>query len=76
MNDDRRKLLTSIARRIEELHSEIEARMEEEQESLDSMPPNLQDGDRAEKSREALDHLESAMSSLDEAVDSLRCAVE
>lgn len=87
MNNTRRKELEAIKNRIEEAlaeldncKDELQSIQEAEQEYLDNMPENLQDGERAQAAQEAIDNIESAVSDLDgidltDAVDSIESAM-
>jgi predicted nuclease with TOPRIM domain len=71
MNKSRRKALVALRERIEEIKGDLAAYQEEEQEYLDSMPEGLQNGATRDKATEAIDNLESALSSLDDAAFSI-----
>ena len=49
MNKMRRTALASIKEKIEELKDELETLLEEEEEYRDSIPENMQGGERYEK---------------------------
>ena len=66
MNKARRKRIEDAQAKLEELKQEIDAILSEEQEAFDNMPESLQDGDRGEAMQEAIDALESAVSSCEE----------
>ena len=69
MNKQNRRDLQGYADSLDEIRSNIETMMEEEQEKLDNMPESLQESERGEAMQEAIDNLESAASSLEEAID-------
>lgn len=69
MNAKQRKELQGYVDSLEEIKSNIETMMEEEQEKLDNMPEGLQESERGEAMQEAIDNLESASVSLEEAID-------
>ena len=71
MNNQRRKILNKIAEDIENLQYELEEVLDEERESFDNMPENLQDSDRGRISEEAIDIMEEAASALADVVDNL-----
>lgn len=88
MNDNRRKEIkavlsrvSSLNRRLQELQEEIARIRDEEQEYLDNMPENMQDGDKGVKAQEAIDQLDEAVnffddkSEMDEGEDYLRNAM-
>ncbi len=76
MNAQRRKWIGSVWDRLDELKSEIESIMEEEQESFDNLPESLQSTERGEKMEEAIDNLSNSMDSIDEAISYLQSAME
>lgn len=69
MNNARRKQLNALYSKMEELKSQLETILEEEQESFDNMPESLQDSERGQLSQEAIDNLESAVSSFEEVME-------
>ncbi len=71
MNKDRRKAIAALISQIEEVKSAIEGIRDEEQQSLDNLPESMQEGGLGQKMTEAVDNLESAMDTIDEAVSSL-----
>ena len=66
MNKARRKRIEDVQSRLEELKQEIDGILAEEQEAYDNMPESLQEGERGEAMQEAIDALESAVSSCEE----------
>ena len=77
MNKARRKSLTEIKDKIEDLKTDIELLLDEEQDYLDTgFPENIQSGERYEKAEAAVSALEDAISSLEEAVESIDTAIE
>jgi len=68
MNKQRRKSITDILVQVEELKSQIESLLDEEQESFDNMPESLQGSERGEA-------CETAINALQEAVDSADCVI-
>lgn len=71
MNAKQRKELQGYVDSLEKIKSNIETMMEEEQSKLDNMPESLQESERGEVMQDAIDNLESASSSLEEAIDYL-----
>ena len=71
MNKQNRKKLQGYVDSLEEIKSNIETMMEDETEKLDNMPEGLQESERGEAMQEAIDNLESASSSLEDAIDYL-----
>jgi len=76
MNNQRRKDLTEIQNKIEELKTLLESVRESESDSFDSMPESFQYGERGEKSQNAIDNLDYAISSLDDSIESINQACE
>lgn len=76
MNKDRRRAIQEIVVKLEDIRTEIDALHTEEIEYIDSLPDNMQSGERAEKAQSAADNLDSAMSDLDTVVDDLNSAME
>lgn len=71
MNAKQRKELQGYVDSLEEIKSNIEIMMEEETGKLDNMPEGLQESERGDAMQEAISNLESAASSLEEAIDYL-----
>lgn len=72
MNAERRKALSAIQSRIEEakalveeIHTDLEALRDEEQEYKDNMPESFQNGEKGEKADEAISAMEDALGSLE-----------
>lgn len=76
MNKDRRKRIQILKDKLLDLLTEIEEIKEEEQEAYDNLPESLQDGEKGEKISGAVDHLDSAYSSLEEAGEYLDEAIQ
>ena len=68
MNKQNRRDLQGYVDSLIEIRSNIETMMEEEQFKLDNMPEGLQESERGEAMQEAIENLESAASSLEEAI--------
>lgn len=73
MNAARRKQLESIKERLttlmgeaSSLGDELAALRDEEQEYLDNMPENMQDGEKGQKAQEAIDVMESVTGQLED----------
>lgn len=75
MNKQRRKELDTIYRKIEDLMQDLETVCREEQDAYDNLPESLQESDRGETMYNAIDNMESALSSLGEAMDYILEAV-
>lgn len=76
MNKNRRKELMEWVRRAEEwaaqgteLKDELENLCSDEQDYFDNIPENLQGGQRATDSEEAIDKMNEAIDSMDNAIE-------
>lgn len=68
------KVRKEIAKHIEALNDikdKLESIRDDEGEKYDNMPEGLQDSERADEMLEAVDNLDSAVSSIEEAVEYL-----
>jgi vacuolar-type H+-ATPase subunit I/STV1 len=72
LNNARRKQISELIDRIDELQSELETVRDEEQEYFDNMPENLQQGDKGQNAEQAASDLSSAHDSLVESLEYLR----
>jgi hypothetical protein len=71
MNKDRRAKLLDIVTRLQNINSEIVDLKDEEQTYYDDMPESIQGGDKGSNAQTAIDAMESAESSIDDAISSL-----
>ena len=71
MNKQRRKEIHDILSELQNIKSKLEMVQMNEEMAFDSMPENLQYSMRGEESQEAIDVMNSAVESLDEAIDQL-----
>ena len=71
MNKNRRKAIESIIDNLMDLSSEIEGIINDEQDALDNIPESLQESERANTMRDAIEALEDANSSIREVLSSL-----
>jgi len=69
MNKNRRKEIDDLADELRNLSARIEEVKFEEEEYLECMPENLQQSEKAEAAEQAIDQLDSAQASVDEAVE-------
>ena len=76
MNKLRRKTLQRIFDQLSDLREEIEAVKEEEDESRENMPENLQGSERYEQSETASSNMDEAMEYITSACDSLESVLE
>lgn len=71
MNTKVRKEIAKHIEALNDIKDKIESIMENQQEKYDNMPEGLQDSERADEMLEAIDNLDSAVSSIEEAVEYL-----
>lgn len=71
MNRTRREKIDSLIEQLDVLKSDIESLTDDEQTAYDNLPENIQTGNRGELMMSAIDNLESAVSSVEEAIDYL-----
>lgn len=76
MNKTQRNQIEKWIDSLTEIKEGVESMIEEENEKYENMPESLQDSERGEKMYEGIENLESASSSLEEAIDSLNDATE
>lgn len=68
MNNTRRKQLRKWLEDMEEIKSELETIVDDEQDYYDNIPENLQGSQRACDSEESIDQMNEAISSIEEAI--------
>lgn len=76
MNNERRKALSKIKNRIEDIREDIEQLLDEEQECFVGIPENMQNGERYEKSENAISALEEVIENLEDAAENIDAAIE
>ena len=76
MNKLRRKSLQEIFDKLSDLREEIESIKDEEDESRENMPENLQGSERYEQSETASYSMDEAMEFISSACDSIESAME
>lgn len=76
MNKIRRKALQEIYDKLSDLQEELETIKDEEDESRENMPENLQGSERYEQSETASGNIDEAMEYLSSACDSIESAME
>lgn len=76
MNGNRRKRIQIVINSLNVLLDDIQSLLEEEQNAYDALPESLQEAERGELMQEAIDNLDAASSSVEEAVESLESAAE
>lgn len=75
MNGRRREKLRRASEYLGFAKELIEKALDEEQDTLDNLPENLSESDRAWKMENAVDSLEDASSGIDDVMDSVREAM-
>ena len=75
MNGRRREKLRRASEYLGFAKELIEKALDEEQDTLDNLPENLSESDRAAKMENAVDTLEDASSGIDDVMDSVREAM-
>ena len=75
MNGRRREKLRRASEYLVSARQLIEKAQDEEQDTLDNLPENLSESDRAAKMENAVDSLEDASSGIDDVMDSVREAM-
>lgn len=76
MNKLRRKALQEIFDKLSDLREEIESVKDEEDESRENMPENLQGSERYEQSETASYNMDEAMEYISSACDSIESILE
>lgn len=71
MNKARRKKIDTVIGKIQALCGEVEALRDKEQEYYDNMPEGIQNGLKGDVANTAIENLESAINSLNEAEEYL-----
>ena len=75
MNRERRTTLKKATEYLDLAIDLISEARDDEQTSLDNLPENIQDSDRSETMESAIESLVEAFDKIDEAKDSIDCAV-
>ena len=76
MNEQRRKVIEEIKLAVEAHVFTLEMLRDEERDTFDNMPENLQGSERGQACEQAADALDEACSSLDELISNLDQAIE
>ena len=71
MNAKTRKEIEKLTESLDEIMCAIENIQSEEEEKFNNLPEGIQDSERGEEFRSAIENLESAASSIEEAIDYL-----
>lgn len=75
MNKARRRSIENVLNQLRDLQTSVEELRDEEQEHLNNIPQNLQGSTRCNESERAVDNLDSAYYSIDEACGYLEDAM-
>ena len=74
MNKSRRARIDDLIQKIEDITADIDLVREDEETAYENLPESLQESERGQLMYEAIDYLESAMSSIEEVTDYLNSA--
>lgn len=74
MNKQRRARLAEAHSLLGRAVSIVERAKDEEQDSFDNLPENLQSSERGELMEEAIDELQTAIDSINDAMEHIDCA--
>lgn len=72
MNAARRKATCKILELLETQKVDLESLRDEEQEYYDNMPESFQNGEKGEQAQAAIDHYETAISGIDDAISEMQ----
>lgn len=76
MNKDRRNRISKCIEQLEEIKSELEYIMDEEQDAFDNMPESLQYAERGDIMQECIDGISDAIDGFDDIIDQLNEVIE
>lgn len=76
MNKERRKAIDDLMESVEECKNQLEMIRDAEQEAYDNLPEGIQMSERGEVMETAISNLEEAYDSLDSVLESLEAAKE
>ena len=71
MNAKTRKEIEKLTESLDEIKCAVENIQSDEEEKFDNLPEGIQDSERGEEFQAAIENLESAASSIEEAIDYL-----
>ena len=69
MNNDRRKRLTAVISALEQARADLDDIKSEEQDYFDAMPEAFQQADKGQQAEAAIEAMDEAGNSLEEAID-------
>jgi len=75
LNKSRRERLNAALVKLQQVEQSIDRIKDEEQDCMDNMPENLQSSDRYRAMENAVDHLEDAIESIQEAAGYVDLAI-
>lgn len=76
MNKARRKRIETIVEKLTDLRAELDDIQDEERTALDSLPENMQSGEKAEKYEEVIDQIQEALDDLDQVTEKLNETIQ
>lgn len=76
MNNERRKVISSLLEKLEDIQGSVESLQNEEQETYDNMPESLQGSEKGQAVEAAAAALQEAVDALSEVMNSLEVAQE
>lgn len=76
MNNARRKTIQKIVDDLNDLRNTLVDVYDEEETYRDSIPENMQGGERYEKADETCENISDALNNLDEVIDCLETTIE
>lgn len=71
MNSERRKAIKAAINDLERIRSDLKDCQTDEEDYKDNMPENLKEGEKGEAAQTAIDALDTACDSLQDAIDEL-----
>ncbi len=71
MNKVRRKEISGVIEKLEDIRTKIEMIVSDEEEYFDNIPENLSCSERAEQSEEAIEALNEVLEKIDEITDTM-----
>lgn len=74
MNNERRRRLKKAQELLNSAAQIVELVRDEEQDSFDNLPESFQDSDNGQRMEEAIEHLDDALSAIEEAGECIESA--
>lgn len=69
MNKQNRKDIEKLIDKLDEVKTDLEFMQRDEESKYDNLPEGIQDSEKGEAMQEAIENLESAVISIEEAID-------